>query len=311
MVKGKNMQPYISVVIPVYNVEKYLRQCLDSILNQTLPEIQVICVDDGSTDSSPFILAEYAKRDNRITIITQENLGAGSARNAATPFLRGKYTHFADSDDWTDTRLYEYGVRSAEISNAEIVLAGCRIVNSVFQGEYLLSYPPIRTTWYEKEEVLLHATAPWYKIFRTDFLRTNNIRFCGGKRPNNDLVHHWKSAATASKIQILRQPLYYYRVREGSCQTTGDEGHLKLTETIEEIKTFLMENDFYKDCSYCFTLFKLTQLFEKYNKIRPEFQEQMKEQIQNSLRNEELAFIDDENRLTTECRKFYIQLTET
>ena len=92
--------PKVSVIIPVYNVEEYLRECLDSIVKQTLREIEIICVDDGSTDNSLEILKEYAKKDNRITVITQKNLHAGVARNAGLAVAKGEYLSFLDSDDF-------------------------------------------------------------------------------------------------------------------------------------------------------------------------------------------------------------------
>ena len=304
------MRPRISVVIPVHNTEMYLKECLDSVLNQTMSEIQVVCIDDGSTDSSPMILSEYAKRDARITIITQEHQGPGSARNTAFPFLEGKYTHYVDSDDWVDIRYYEYSCHEAETSDAEIIVTGCHIVNEDWSVQHILPEPTVRTTWNDKAALLLNTTAAWYKIFRTDFLRANNLRFCDGIRPNNDLVHHWKAVILASKIQLLHQPLYYYRIREGSCQTTGGEGHLKVVDTIEEIRKFLVRYDFYKNCSSCLTCFKLTELFEKYEKLRPEFKTQMKERILASLRNEDWQYIYGENTISPECQEFYIQLME-
>ena len=90
----------VSVILPVYNVEKYLKECLDSILNQTLQEIEVICVDDGSTDRSLEILREYEKKDKRVIVLTQENKGAGAARNKGLAIAKGEYLSFLDSDDF-------------------------------------------------------------------------------------------------------------------------------------------------------------------------------------------------------------------
>src|SRR5215469_13757361 len=108
------MQPIISIIIPVYNVEPYLRQCLDSVVNQTMRDIQIICVNDGSPDNSRAILQEYANRDSRIEIIDKPNGGQSSARNAAYPHIRGKYTLFVDSDDWIERDLCEKTYRKAE-----------------------------------------------------------------------------------------------------------------------------------------------------------------------------------------------------
>ena len=97
----------ISIVVPVYNVEKYLRQCLDSIINQTFKDFECICVNDGSTDKSLSILQEYANKDNRIKIIPQKNIGLAGARNTALSVASGKYVLFVDSDDYIDINLCE------------------------------------------------------------------------------------------------------------------------------------------------------------------------------------------------------------
>ena len=93
------MAPKVSVVLPVYNVGKYLRQCMDSIVGQTLEEIEIICVDDGSSDDSPQILQEYARKDPRVRVICQQNQGAGAARNHGLSVAQGEYLSFLDSDD--------------------------------------------------------------------------------------------------------------------------------------------------------------------------------------------------------------------
>ena len=90
----------VSVIIPVYNVEKYLRECIDSILNQTLRDLELICVDDGSTDGSLEILHEYEKADSRVKVLTQHNMGAGAARNKGLAIATGEYLSFLDSDDF-------------------------------------------------------------------------------------------------------------------------------------------------------------------------------------------------------------------
>ena len=102
-----NYVPKVSVIIPIYNVETYLPQCLDSIINQTLKEIEIICVDDGSTDKSLDILKEYAKKDKRVAIITQKNLHAGVARNAGLSQAKGEYISFLDSDDFCEPEMFE------------------------------------------------------------------------------------------------------------------------------------------------------------------------------------------------------------
>lgn len=116
------MNPKVSVIIPVYNAEKYLRQCLDSVVNQTLRDIEIICVDDGSPDSSLSLLQKYASGDNRIKILQQENSGAGIARNKGLAMASGKYILFLDSDDFFELDLCENLFYQAEKTEADIIL---------------------------------------------------------------------------------------------------------------------------------------------------------------------------------------------
>lgn len=97
----------ISVIVPVYNVEKYIRECLDSIVNQTYKNLQIILVDDGSTDNSGKICDEFAKKDSRITVVHQENQGAGVAKNTGLELIEGEYFSIIDSDDYIDLSMYE------------------------------------------------------------------------------------------------------------------------------------------------------------------------------------------------------------
>lgn len=102
--------PKVSIIIPVYNVEKYLRECLDSVINQTIKDIEIICVNDGSTDNSLNILEEYALRDKRIKIINKKNGGLASARNEGLKYISGTLCHFLDSDDYIEPNLYENAI---------------------------------------------------------------------------------------------------------------------------------------------------------------------------------------------------------
>ena len=116
----KNIE--ISVIVPVYNSEKYLKQCLDSIVGQTFKDIEIICVNDGSTDSSSQILAEYASKDDRFVIINQENGGAGKARNTGLDASRGKYLSFLDSDDFFESTMLEKAYKKIEQDNSDFVV---------------------------------------------------------------------------------------------------------------------------------------------------------------------------------------------
>ena len=114
----------ISVIIPVYNIQQHLRECLDSVLGQSYPHLQVICVDDGSTDESPAILAQYAQKDNRVQVIRQQNAGPGAARNTGLEAATGEYVIFLDSDDWFEPDFLEKMVDTAVREGADVAI--CR-----------------------------------------------------------------------------------------------------------------------------------------------------------------------------------------
>ena len=116
--------PLISVIVPVYNTEKYLHRCVDSIINQTYQNLEIILVDDGSTDSSGCICDEYAKKDERIKVIHKENAGQGVARNIALEYASGEYVGFVDSDDWIDPRMYQTLYTYAVKDQSDIVVCG-------------------------------------------------------------------------------------------------------------------------------------------------------------------------------------------
>ena len=113
-------EPLVSVVVPVFNAEKHLGQALDSLLAQTHGNLEVICVDDGSTDGTPQLLADYASRDGRVRIFNQENAGPGVARNRGIERARGDYLYFLDADDWCDPSLLEKAVALLERTGANI-----------------------------------------------------------------------------------------------------------------------------------------------------------------------------------------------
>ena len=175
----------VSVIVPVYNNEEYLDKCLSSLIGQSLEDIEIICVNDGSVDSSLDILNNYKQKDNRIVVLSQENQGAGASRNNGIDIANGEYISFVDADDWLEEnalkKLYENAVRN----NSEIVL-----FNSVerwpdSQTKERIYIPPDDETDYDnlvfdynysKNLVMNAMFVVWSKIYRTSFIKENNIR---------------------------------------------------------------------------------------------------------------------------------------
>ena len=287
------MQPKVSIILPVYNVEPYLRQCLDSIVNQTMREIQIICINDGSTDSSPAILEEYAAKDPRIEVYHQENQGGGSARNAAYPYIRGKCAYFVDPDDWIELDICQQCWDKAEATGADII-----VLRSITYDPFPVCSPPfdptlpkVRQASKERYEIL-RRSAPWQRFWRTDFLLSYDIRFSEGRRPCNDLLASWKGTVLANRIAILDNPLYHYRVRLGSYQQSTCEKHFIIVETYNDIGTMLHEIGLYEAYRDIYLAMKLQAYYLSYRYRRFSFSQRSRflEHIRRFRTDDEYEF---------------------
>lgn len=206
--KGK-----ITVIIPVYNVENYLERCLKSILYNTYTNLEIICVNDGSTDNSKKILEDYSKRDKRIIVINKKNNGVSSARNAGIKIATGEYIAFVDSDDWIHEKYFEYLIRG--IDTADLVI--CNYIRSYKSGSVetddayrVQSISPIDVL--KNKELKSYV---WGKLFRHQLV--DEIRFSESEKLedslyNMDVLLNNKNL----KINHVDVPLYYYFVRAGS-----------------------------------------------------------------------------------------------
>ena len=232
----------ISVIIPVYNVEKYLRQCLDSVLNQTYTNYEVIMVDDGSTDSSYDICLEYCKKDSRFKAFHKENGGASSARNCALNIASGKYISFIDSDDWIDEDALERLLCKAEECNVDFVFFEAAITDDTgmnrsgsysYHKDYGIGMPfrLMREMVYHKE---FHVSIPLL-FMKRDFFVKHHISFYEGIMCE-DMILAYQIYALADRAAHLPESIYHRRYRANSVVTS------KKTE-----KNFISTNTVYKN----------------------------------------------------------------
>lgn len=278
--------PKVSVIIPVYNAEKYLRQCLDSLVKQTLREFEVICVDDGSTDRSLKILNDYRALDDRVRVFTQTNQGAAVARNLGIEKANGEYLLFLDSDDFFEkTLLEEIYVAGAEV-NADIVLFAAKQFNhKVKKSENM--------PWTLKTELLpdrvfaaaeiadrifqVTTPSPWTKLFRKEFILNNGLQYQNLKNAN-DLSFVYTALFLAQKIRWLDRPLVNYRINQGD-------------STQDKKKKYPKE--------FYFALKKLKQELENrelFDKFSNSFVEVAEENVQWNLKNIPYDIVSKEER---------------
>ncbi|MCQ2520973.1 MAG: glycosyltransferase family 2 protein [Lachnospiraceae bacterium] len=227
----------ISVIVPVYNVEKYLRCCLDSIKEQTYKEIEVIMIDDGSTDHSYEICKEYQEEDERFQVIHQENKGLASARNTGIRAAKGDFLFFVDSDDCINICLLELLYNVAETKGANIVQIGFEDVESNFKDyhknvdlknlekyTHTLSakdclYIIERSKPGKEYEINLRTIVVWTKLYRKSAF--DSLLFPEGMRLHEDQFVIHRNIIAADGITYIDLPLYYYRKAEGSLIRVG------------------------------------------------------------------------------------------
>ena len=217
----------VSIIVPIYNVEKYLDRCMQSLLNQTLNEIEIILVDDGSPDSCPTMCDEYAKRDTRIKVIHKPNGGLGFARNSGLEIATGEFVAFVDSDDYVDLDMYETLYAQAKQLDLDTLYCGFNNVDSKDIIRPVAEVESLRlfNTPKEIQEFLLDmiGTEPsypvdrkyqmsvWHAIYSRNVIESNGIRFCSEKEfISEDIIFHIDYLQRANKIGIIPDSMYYY-----------------------------------------------------------------------------------------------------
>ena len=210
----------VSVVVPVYNTELYLNQCVDSLLAQTLKNVEFIFVDDGSTDRSVEILKEYQQKDPRITILQQKNQFAGVARNNGMKAATGKYIIFVDSDDFFEPTMLEEAFNCAEANQAEIVAFDFYRYNNVTKESRPRKQVRLPEGVFSVEQAgksffMDVYPAPWNKLFLRSFVESNGLQFQAIKK-FNDNFFILTSACLAKRIVYLDRWLLFYRINNST-----------------------------------------------------------------------------------------------
>lgn len=217
----------ISIIVPIFNAEKYLQICLNSLLNQTLKDIEIICIDDGSTDHSSKILKEIQAKDERIKIIHQKNLGVAVARNNGISNANGEYIGFVDSDDWVDKDYFEKLYNAAMKYDVDVAVADFYRVGKFLKSKKLkynkeeLHTEPadkIKATYIPKYNYL------WNKIYKRESLEKLKIPFEKG-RYYEDMIWLVQVIYSLNGLVVVPNTFYYYRKNEGSIVTQKSYKH--------------------------------------------------------------------------------------
>ncbi len=272
----------VSIVVPVYNVERWLARCLDSCLSQTFGDVEVICVNDGSTDGSLRILEQYQKLDSRIRIVNKENGGLSSARNAGVAAAEGEYVLFVDSDDYISSNAVERLYDNATRNNSDLVIFDYVIWNSdmnvaVFPVSSKIGKRYENTVFnaetFELDNYRYMAVMTWCKFYRREFIK--DIRFW------EDMVYedvpYWAEVFTkAKRITYLPEAYYFYfSTRPGSIMAQKDERNFDVLKAFERFETSFKQAGLWEMYGKDVQLISITNYLNKINIVKPELKERM------------------------------------
>ena len=274
--------PKISIIVPVYNVEEYLSNCVESLLNQTFKDFELILVNDGSTDNSLEICKKYKNIDNRIRIVDKNNGGLSSARNAGLDVAKGDYIGFIDSDDYVHPKMYEILYKKIVENNAEISLCNFKKVHN-YDKELLKTNEnleqKILTEFMSKIEALekmdeengVVLIVAWNKLYKRDLFR--NLRYRHGAIHEDEFIVH-RILYDAKKVIYVKEPLYFYMQRDGSIMNnitkiTRVDYLLALSDRIKFFNEKGLKHLQYKyEKTYLYEIFRAYPNFERKKNYR-------------------------------------------
>lgn len=273
-----------SIIIPVYNVEKFLRECLNSITSQTLKNFEVICIDDGSTDNSLGILQEYANKDSRFKVISQENQGQGIARNKAIDIASGEYLFFVDPDDFIESKTLASIYDKFCQTNSEIVqfdYATCR-ENGKYSGtksykkrlkkDFKFSIKNNQIfNWNDikKKNLQGMSLCVWDKVYKTAFIKQHDIKFAPNKH-GEDHIFSISANLLADKILYINKAFYHYRTRLGSAVNKASDDNFCIFDNVEILRKFLISNKLFDEYKASFEDYASTAFSWHYSNIPTE-----------------------------------------
>ena len=243
------MNNLVSVIVPVYKVEKYLEKCVDSIINQTYKNLEIILVDDGSPDNCSKMCDLYAKEDKRVKVIHKQNGGLSDARNAGLDIMTGDFVCFVDSDDWVEKNYVEEMLNIQQKTNADVVACGINLVNEE-NGKSSIYYNINQTTIFETHDIIenyyngngIISGVAWNKLYKKEIF--NNLRYPKGIL-FEDVAIILNILFQCEKVVILKDMLYNYLDRQGSIMKSN-WNHQKLVSKLfmfEKRLDFLLEQN--------------------------------------------------------------------
>jgi len=278
--------PKVSIVVPIYNVEKYLRQCLESIENQTLEDIEVICVNDGSKDQSKDIINEFVNRDPRFILIDKPNTGYGNSMNVGFDRATGEYIGIVESDDYADSNMFESLYHEAHANHLDVLKSGYYFYYSIPKDKNIEEHIASRVlcgktfcprTFFKDpmEKVSFFNIKPtiWSSVYRREFIKKNHIRF--NETPGasyQDASYNFKVWCCAERVQLIDKAFLHYRQDNESSSVNSPGKVFCVCDEYAEMERFLQEHPLWKDdMEYVKSRIKYDSYMWNYNRIAQEY----------------------------------------
>lgn len=258
----------VSVIMPVYNTEEFLAENITSILDQDYQNIELILVDDGSTDLSTQIMADFAEQDKRVVNAYQKNSGAPTARNHGLSLAKGDYIYFVDSDDEMATQAISKMVAAAEETDADIIMGQFDIVDeqSRFLKDAIINLAPgTYRVEDSKKQLFSLPPMPGNKLIKASLLRTHQLKFEQSLRQAQDLNFYLKKLFHAEKVTVISDIVYHYRIRLGSISHTYSLKVLDTIKSLNDAEAYYAENG--REEKVLFTNIKYAHFTTKFQKV--------------------------------------------
>lgn len=307
--------PCVSIIVPVFNAEPYLPECLDSILGQTLRDIEIICVNDGSTDRSLAVLEAYRARDARVRVVNLPKGGVSVARNTGVALAAGDALMFVDADDWVEPDFCEVPYLLARETQSEVVsFQYLRSSEQWQRGSGLLwsSLPVADVSDLVSKTIaqmlLQISVTPVTKLWSRAFWLSRSLAFPTGLGMGEDQFVHWVGLLEAQRVVHIDRALYHYRTNENSATNNGGVHCMDIVDVYARIQSYLRQTARYDRCREPYLYAKLTMFRLCYLKVRPDFRDEFAHRILEALTADEWSVIQKTGFLPFHIRNFYFAL---
>jgi glycosyltransferase involved in cell wall biosynthesis len=300
-------RPLISVTLSAYNVEEYIGDCLQNIINQTLKDIEIICIDDGSTDKTLSILNQYAENESRLTVISKlKNEGLAIARNESLELAKGKYVTFVDGDDLMDLDLLRKAYELAEKDTADMVMWDyvTFINNDEIKGKKATKPTLLREKAKNKEYLLRRPAFTWTKLIRTEKARELGIHF-PLRLTRQDIPVHWHLITKLDKISLLPEVLSFYRQQPNATTYQTDRRVFDLLKVMDITQTYLIENNLFQTYQELFFEMQINFMFGMYDKAQKDLKVEALKIIQSTLTPLHWNYINSKAQLRWQAREYF------